>query len=90
METGNERPFEIDYGCQSPLESIAFSSDSRLFIYADLHDMLVWDLQNEKQVSHVFMQSAISEIAVTPDQQIIIIATADGRLNFLANLESSN
>lgn len=42
--------------------------------------MLVWDLQNEKQVSHVFMQSAISEIAVTPDQQIIIIATADGRL----------
>lgn len=90
MGTGNERPFEIDYGCQSPLESIAFSSDSRLFIYADLHDMLVWDLQNEKQVSHVFMRSAISEIAVTPDQQIIIIATADGRLNFLANLEPSN
>jgi WD40 repeat protein len=90
IETGNKEPFETDYECLDPFETIAFSPDSNLFIYADLHDMLIWDLQNKEKISHVFMKSGISAIAMTPDQKIIIIATTDGRLNFLANFESSD
>jgi hypothetical protein len=90
IETDNKEPFETDYECLDPFETIAFSPDSNLFIYADLHDMLIWDLQNKEKISHVFMKSGISAIAMTPDQKTIIIATTDGRLNFLANFESSD
>lgn len=87
IETGKETSFPLDLrGCQYSLAALV--PDSHSFSFAGLynsHEILVWDVHSQSQIGQVDLSSAVTAIAVTPDQRVLVVATADGRLNFFAN-----
>jgi WD40 repeat protein len=68
----------------------AFTPNADLFVLAGLHDFSILDLKNRVQLSQILVQPVITAIAISPDERLIIVVTADGRLNFYANMMSEN
>lgn len=84
-ETGAGVSFDVIHvDCYS--EYWAFTPNAELFVLAGLHDFSILDLKNNTQTDQIPTQPAITSIAITPDGRMVIVATADGRLNFYANM----
>jgi hypothetical protein len=84
IETGDEVTFTIDIRvCERRLK--IFSPDSRLLVSAYDQKVSVWDLLNQSQVGDLSVESAITAVAMMPNQRILVLVTADGRLHFFAS-----
>ena len=89
-ETGDEVSFDVAGDYCWPTHYFAFTQDSNTSVLAGLHNFAILDLKNKIQIDLIPIQPAITALAISPDGYVIIVATADGRLNFYANMMSEN
>ncbi len=89
-ETGDEVSFDVVGDYCWPSYYVAFTLDSNASVLAGLHNFVILDLKNKIQIDSIPIQPAITALAISPDGHMIIVATADGRLNFYANMMSEN
>jgi hypothetical protein len=87
MQTGALTPLSVGqsmsahgHGCGYS----AFSPDGRLGVFGTLYEAQVWDLASNRNVGSIPAPYAVTAVSFSPDQRLLAVATADGRLRFFA------